>query len=46
MNGMGCTGEAGQTGGEGGGEQFLKVHHSTWNKPYIQFVELMEGSGL
>ena len=43
MNGMGCTGEAGQTSKVG---QFLKVHQCTLNKPYIQFVELMEASGL
>ena len=39
MNGMGCTGEAGQTSKEG---QFLRLCHSMWKKLYIQSLELLE----
>ena len=41
MNGMGRTGEAGQTSKVG---QFLRLHHSTWKRLYIQFFELLEAS--
>ena len=41
MNGMGCTGEAGQTSKAG---QFLRLHQSTWKRLYIQFFELLEAS--
>ena len=38
MNGMGCIGEAGQTSKAG---QFLRLHHSTWKRLYIQFLLLL-----
>ena len=41
VNGMGCTGEAGQTSKAG---QFLRLHHSTWKRLYIQFFELLKAS--
>ena len=41
MNGMGCTGEAGQTSKAG---QFLRLQHSTWKILYIQFFELLEAN--
>ena len=34
MNGTGCTGEAGQTSKAG---QFLRLHHSTQQKIYVEF---------
>ena len=40
-NGMGRTGEAGQTSKAG---QFLRLHHSTWKRLYIQFFELLEAN--
>ena len=40
MNGLGCTGEAGQTSKTG---QFLR-HHSTQKRLYIKFFELLEAS--
>ena len=43
MNGMGCTGEAGQTSKAG---QFLRLHHSRWKRLYIQFFELLEASAI
>ena len=33
MNGMGCTGEPGQTSKAG---QFLRLHHSTWKRLSIK----------
>ena len=39
MNGMGCTDETGHTSKAG---QFLRVHHSTRKRRYIQFFELLE----
>ena len=39
MKRTGCTGEAGQTSKVG---QFLRLHHSTWKRLYIQFFELLE----
>ena len=41
MNWMDCTGEAGQTIMAG---QFLRLHHSTWKRLYIQFFELLEAN--
>ena len=41
MDGMGCIGEADQTSKVG---QFLRLHHSTWKRFYIQFFELLEAS--
>ena len=40
-NGMGFTGEAGQTSKAG---QFLRLHHSTWKRLYIDLFELLEAS--
>ena len=41
MNWMDCTGEAGQTNKA---NQFLRLHHSTWKRLYIQFFELVEAN--